>query len=402
MQGVVFLFMLSTGSDCIMVYLDYSATTPTDPRVVAAMLPYFTDDFGNASSRHGYGRRAERAVSEARETVARVLGCRPEEIIFTSGGTESDNLAVRGAATAHQARGTHLITSTIEHGAVGATCDALAARQGFSVTRLPVDRFGQINPTALSAAIRDETTVASLMYANNEIGSIQPVAEFGRQCKQRGVLFHTDAVQAAGQLPLKVDALRCDLLSLSAHKFYGPKGIGALYVRTGTRLHAVTTGGGQEGGLRPGTTPTPLIVGLATALELAYAEFDARVNRLKELRDRLIDSVLTRIPDCQLTGHPEQRLPSHASFIIEGINGSELVDYLAADGIAASSASACKAGSLTPSSVLLALGYKPRQAVSSLRLTVGLHTTEHQIATAVTSLAYCVEALRLSRTQIAV
>ncbi|HRL14311.1 MAG TPA: cysteine desulfurase family protein [Aggregatilineales bacterium] len=384
-----------------MVYLDYSATTPTDPRVVEAMLPYFTGDFGNASSRHGYGRRAEHAVNDARETVARVLGCRADEIIFTSGGTESDNLAVRGAAAAHRTRGTHLITSTVEHGAVGATCDALA-KQGFSVTRLPVDRFGQINPTALSAAIRPETTVASLMYANNEIGSIQPVAEFGRQCRERGVLFHTDAVQAAGQLPLKVDALRCDLLSLSAHKFYGPKGIGALYVRAGTRLHAVVTGGGQESGLRPGTTPTPLIVGLAKALELAYAEFDARVSRLKELRDRLIDSVLTRIPDCQLTGHPEQRLPSHASFIIEGINGSELVDYLAADGIAASSASACKAGSLTPSSVLIALGYKPRQAVSSLRLTVGLHTTEREIATAVTSLAYCVEALRLSRSQIAV
>lgn len=372
-----------------MIYLDHSATTPTDPRVVQAMLPYFTEIYGNASSTHSVGRKAEHAIRQARETIARILHCQPSEIIFTSGGSESDNLAVRGAAW--NGRGKHLITTPIEHGAVGKTMLQLAETHGFEADVVPVDVLGCVDSAALISLCRPDTALISIMYANNEVGTVQPITEMTRHTS---ALFHTDAVQAAGQLPLNVQALGVDLLSLSAHKFYGPKGIGALYVREGVKLSPSQTGGGQERSLRAGTHATPLIVGMAKALELAYEEFDQRTAHLQRLRDALIDGVLTHVPGALLTGHPEHRLPAHASFVFEGVNGAALVDWLDAQGIAASGASACKAGSAAPSGTLLAMGYAPELAVSSLRLTVGIHTTFAEIEKTVQILIEAVRTLR--------
>jgi len=362
------------------IYLDHSATTPTHPQVVEAMLPYFTDVFGNASSGHSFGRSAEAAIEKARFTIARVLNCKPTEIIFTSGGSESDNLAVRGAAWSARSKGrTRLITTCIEHGAIGKTIGQLAKLHGFEQVILPVDQYGLVNPQAFTEACTKDTCIASVMYANNEVGTVQPIAELGAVARKRGVIFHTDAVQAAGQLPLDVQQLGIDLLSLSAHKFYGPKGIGALYIREGTELVTAQTGGEQEHGLRAGTYSTPLIVGLAAALSAAYENYAERTTHYRQLRDRLITGVLTHIPQAHLTGHPDQRLPTHASFVFDGLDNGQLVDYLDQRGIAASAASACKTGSPEPSGVLLALGYPHQLAASSLRLTVGLHTTPADI-----------------------
>lgn len=371
------------------IYLDHSATTPCDPRVVDAMLPYFTSVYGNPSSGHWFGRQADQAVADARATIARVLNCKPSEIVFTSGGSESDNLAVRGAAWAARdaGKGAHLITTPIEHGAIGQTITQLNRQQGFESTLLPVDAYGRVSDDCLALCIRPSTTVVSIMYANNEVGTVQPIDRLAACAHERGVLFHTDAVQAAGQLDLDVQRLGVDLLSLSGHKFYGPKGIGALYVREGTPLSTVQTGGGQEFGLRAGTHNTPLIVGLAKALELAYAEFEQRTAQFRALRDQLIDSVLRSIPNALLTGHPEQRLPTHASFVFDGLENSDLLGHLNSKGIAASAASACKTGSSKPSSVLLALDYEPALASTSLRLTVGLHTTPEEIQHTVDVLA---------------
>lgn len=369
-----------------MIYLDHSATTPADPRVVQAMLPYFTEVYGNASSSHRFGRAAENAIEDARETIAAILKCQPKEIIFTSGGSESDNLAVRGAAWASRSRGNHLITTPIEHGAIGKTVEQLTRLQGFERTVLPVDRDGLVHVEDFVAACRPETTVASVMYANNEVGTIQPIAELAEAAHQRGILFHTDAVQAAGQLSLDVNALGVDLLSISGHKFYGPKGVGALYVRDGVDLLPAQTGGSHERGLRAGTYNTPLIVGLATALKLAYDELETRAAHYQTLRDRLIDGVLNNIPNAHLTGHAQNRLPSHTSFVFEGINSRALLDLLSAKGIAASAASACKTGSPEPSSVLLAMGYAPELASATLRLTVGVQNTIEDIDYTVQSL----------------
>lgn len=377
-----------------MIYLDHSATTPTDPRVVNAMLPYFTDVYGNVSSRHHIGRQALQAVQKARETVARILNCQPNEIIFTSGGSESDNLALRGVIGASSRNKRHIITTPIEHGAIGKTALQLAEQQDADYSLLPVDQNGQVSPDDLENAIRPDTALLSVMYANNEIGTIQPIAALARIAHEHGILVHTDAVQAAGQLPLDVQALGVDLLSLSAHKFYGPKGIGVLYVRDGVEILPSQTGGGQEQGLRAGTQATPLIVGLAKALQFAYDEFDARLEHYRHIRDYLIDRVLTTIPNAILTGHPSRRLPTHASFVFEGISGGTLVDILDSRGVAASSASACKAGSHDPSAVLLALGYDAELASSSLRLTIGTQTTQRQIDSAVNHLAYAVNTLR--------
>lgn len=377
-----------------MLYLDYSATTPTDPRVVEAMLPYFTQVYGNASSAHSAGRQAERAIEEARITIAHVLNCKPSEIIFTSGGSESDNLAVRGAAWAARARGNHLITTPIEHSAISKTIAQLADQQGFDASLLPVDASGSVCADDFLAACRPTTTLLSVMYANNEVGTIQPIAQLAALAKERNILFHTDAVQAAGQLPLDVQALGVDILSLSAHKFYGPKGIGALYVRDGIALNPSQTGGGQERGLRAGTYATPLIVGLAKALEIAYQELETRTAHYQQLRDHLIDGVLRTITGAALTGHPEQRLPNHASFVFEKISGHLLVAALDSQGIAASGASACKAGNHAPSGVLLALGYAPEIAASSLRLTVGTHTTFEEIDHTIAVLNEAVTKLR--------
>lgn len=377
-----------------MIYLDHSATTPTDPRVVDALLPYFTNQFGNPSSSHTIGRDAEHALTTARASVARLLNCQPNEIIFTSGGSESDNIAVRGAAWANRTRGTHLVTTPIEHGAVLKTVEQLADVQGFTRTLIEVDRFGTVTPAAFERALRPETTFASVMYANNEIGTVQPIAELAAIARARGIIFHTDAVQAGGQQPLDVQALGVDLLSLSAHKFYGPKGIGVLYVRGGVDLCTSQTGGGQEFSIRAGTQNVALIVGLAKALELAYADFEARCAHFARLRDRLIDGVLSHIPGAQLTGHPENRLCTHASFVFADVPGGVLVSELDRAGICASSASACKAGSSAPSGVLTALGYTRELASASLRLTVGLHTTDADIDTAVDTLAGIIDRLR--------
>lgn len=377
-----------------MIYLDHSATTPTDPRVVEAMLPYFTQVYGNASSTHGIGRQACHAIEKSRETVAAVLNCKPTEIIFTSGGSESDNLAVRGAAWAARSRGNHLLTTPIEHGAVSKTIAQLTEQQGFESSLLPVDRTGRVSLEDFAAACRPNTTFASIMYANNEVGTIQPIPQLAALAHERGILFHTDAVQAGGQLSLDVQALGVDLLSLSAHKFYGPKGIGVLYVREGVVLSPSQTGGGHEFGLRAGTHATPLIVGLARALELASLEHTQRIAHYQELRDLLIDGILSTIPGAILTGHREDRLPSHASFVFEGVNGALLVSILDAQGVAVSSASACKAGSHAPSSILLALGYAPDLASSSVRLTLGTQTTRQDISDTIRILAGAVKKLQ--------
>jgi cysteine desulfurase len=378
------------------VYLDYSASTPTDPRVVAAMLPYFSEVYGNPSSSHTFGRKAEQAIEDARERVARALNCKPSEIVFTGGGSESDNLAIRGAAWAGQrlGKGRHVITTPVEHSAVSRTCRQLHDVMGFDVTTLPVDRYGIVDEEDFANACVDGTTIASMIYANNEIGSINPIPRLAAQAHQRGALFHTDAVQAAGQVTLDVQQLGVDLLSLSAHKFYGPKGVGVLYVREGVDLVSAQTGGSHEEGRRAGTHNTPGIVGLGVALELAEAERDARTTRYRELRDLLIGEILRSIPDAELTGHPENRLPAHASFIFDGVDSVKLLMHLDTRGIAASGGSACKTGNPEPSGVLMAMGYTEKQAIANLRLTVGLHTTEDEIAYAVPIIAETVAKLR--------
>ncbi len=377
------------------VYLDHSATTPTDPRVLEAMLPYFSDAYGNTSSAHSFGRKAEQAVEDARESIARIFNCKPAEIVFTSGGSESDNLALRGAAWAlrERGKGKHLITSPVEHGAVLRTSAQLEQVMGFERTLLPVDSAGMVDAEDFAAAIRSDTTVASVMYANNEVGTIEPIPQLAAQARARSVIFHTDAVQAAGQLSLDVRALGVDLLSISAHKFYGPKGVGALFVRESVELIANQSGGSHENDRRAGTLNTPGIVGMAKALELAYAELDQRTAHYQSLRDQLIDGVLSRVPGAALSGHPEQRLPSHASFVIDGIDGNMLTIHLDLKGVAASSASACKTGNPEPSGVLLAMGYSPERALGSLRMTVGQWTTEADIEYAIHVLAETVEKL---------
>jgi cysteine desulfurase len=377
------------------VYLDYSASTPTDPRVVEAMMPYFTEVYGNPSSIHSFGRKAEQAVEDARETVARILNCHPSEIVFTSGGSESDNLAVRGAAwtARQQGRGLHLVTTPVEHPAVGKTVDQLAEVMGFQRTVLPLDEYGIVDVEDFAAACRHGTTVASIMYANNEVGTIEPLPQLSAIAKERGVLFHTDAVQAAGQLPLDVQALGVDMMSISAHKFYGPKGVGALYVRKGIELVPSQSGGSHESSRRAGTHNTPFIVGMAKALELAYEALDEHAAHYQNMRDLLIDGILSRVPNAQLTGHPQRRLPSHASFVFDGVDGNTLLMHLDMNGVAASSGSACKTGNPEPSEVLLAIGYSPEQALGSLRLTVGRQTTAEDIAFAIEMVAKTVEKL---------
>lgn len=378
------------------VYLDHSASTPTDPRVLEAMMPYFTEIYGNATSVHSFGRAAEHAIEDARAAVARVLNCQPSEVIFTSGGSESDNLALRGAGwMARQRHGRqHLITTPVEHNAVVKTIGQMAEVMGFEQTILPVDRLGMVSMTDFEAALRDDTVLASVVYANNEVGSIQPLPQMAATAKARGALFHTDAVQAAGQLTLDVQALGVDMLSISAHKFYGPKGVGALYVRDGIELLPSQSGGSHEAGRRAGTHNTPFIVGMATALELAYAEQAERVAHLQAMRDQLIDGVLSRVTGAELSGHPEQRLPSHASFIFDGVDGNLLLTHLDVKGIAASSGSACKTGNPEPSGVLLAMGYSPAAAKGSLRLTVGKQTSADDIDYTVNVLADVIDKVR--------
>jgi cysteine desulfurase len=363
------------------IYLDHAATTPVDPRVLAAMLPFFSDDYGNPSSAHAFGRRAEKAVEQARRDVAACLNCTPAEIVFTGCGSEADNLALRGAAlAAREQRGAkHLIVSAIEHDAVLATARQLRDHFGFDLTELAPDGQGRLSAEAVAQALRPDTALVSVMYANNEIGTIEPIAEIGRACRERGVLFHTDAVQAASQLDVDVHKLGVDYLALGAHKFYGPKGVGALYLRAGSPILPILTGGGHEHGLRAGTSNVPYIVGLAEALKITVAEREQHNARYQALRDRLIEGVLHLIPESQVSGHRTQRLPNHASFVFRGVDGNELLMRLDLLGIAASSGSACKTGDPKPSGVLLALGLTPDWALGSLRLTVGRPTTDAHI-----------------------
>lgn len=379
------------------VYLDHSATTPTDPRVVEAMLPYFTDYYGNASSVHQSGRKAERAIENARETISEVLNCKPKEIVFTSGGSESDNLALRGTALAIRAAEgrDQLLTTPVEHSAVGRTIQQLVDYMGFQHIALPVDGYGAVRGEDFADALTDRTAIASVMYVNNEVGTMMPIPLLAGQARERNVLFHTDAVQAAGQLNLDVQALGVDMMSLSAHKFYGPKGVGALYVRDGIDLVPSQSGGSHESGRRAGTLNTPGIVGMAKALELANQEREVRVAHYTRMRDLLIEGVLTKVPDAHLTGHPQDRLPSHASFVFDEVDGNRLLIHLDMKGVAASSASACKTGNPEPSGVLLAMGYDPTLALSSLRTTVGKDTTEEDISYAVDVIADSVEKLRM-------
>ncbi|MCS6889190.1 cysteine desulfurase family protein [Chloroflexus sp.] len=378
-----------------LIYLDHAATTPLDPRVLEAMMPFLTGMSGNASSIHQVGRAALQALDDAREQVALVLGCQPKEIVFTSGGSESINLAIKGVAMALRAQGkTHLISSAIEHHAVLHALDYLVEYEGFRVTLLPVDRSGRVNPADLAAAIRPETALVSVMYANNETGVIQPVAELAAICRERGVLFHTDAVQAPGQLPLDVQALGVDLLSLTAHKFYGPQGVGLLYLRRGTPLAPQINGGAQERRRRAGTENIAGIVGLAKALTIAESERLTHASRLRALSDCLIDGVLARIPRSWLNGDRAHRLPAIANLGFACIETESLLLLLDQRGICASSGSACTSGSLEPSHVLLAMGLSPDEANGSIRFSLGRQTTEAQIETLLDILPDLVAQLR--------
>jgi cysteine desulfurase len=374
------------------IYLDHAATTALDPRVLDVMLPYLMNEYGNASSIYTLGRHAMQAIDHSREQVAEILNCRPTEIAFVGSGSESDNLAIKGMAFASQKKGQHLITSSIEHHAVLHTCHFLE-RFGFKTTYLPVDAHGLVNPEDVERAITDQTVLVSIMMANNEVGTIEPIAAIGRICRARKVPFHVDAVQAGGALPIDVSALNVDLLSLSAHKFYGPKGTGIIYVRQGMRILPQIQGGSQERGRRAGTENVAGIVGAAEALRLAYADIDGVNAHLQSLRDRLISGVL-QIPRSQLTGHPTQRLPNNASFCFEGVEGESILLNLDLLGIAASSGSACTSGSVEPSHVLVAMGLAPEWSHGSLRLTVGRENTEEDVDRVLAILPGVIEKLR--------
>ncbi|MHB0988152.1 MAG: cysteine desulfurase family protein [Bellilinea sp.] len=363
------------------IYLDYAATTPVDPRVVERMLPFFTGTFGNPSSVHWFGQQAEAALESARETVAGALGAQPDEIVFTSCGTESDNLAIRGMAfTQREKTGAQrIITTPIEHHAVLHTVEQLVELNDFKMDLLPVDQYGMVDPEDLRHALRDDVALVSIMYANNEIGTINPMAEIGKLCRQRGVPLHSDAVQAAAHLPMNVLRDQIDLLAIGAHKFYGPKGVGALVVRKNVELHPSQTGGGQENGRRAGTQNIPYIVGLAEALKLTVTDLEARRRQHIAKRDRLIAGVLGNVPGSRLTGHPTERLPNHASFAFEKLDGNHLLTLLDAAGFACSSGSACKVGDPKPSAVLNAIGLSQAWTLGSLRVTLGESTTIDQI-----------------------
>ncbi len=364
----------------IPIYMDNNATTRTDPRVVEAMLPYFTEHYGNAASRnHAFGWEAEEAVDQGREQVAALIGANAKEIIFTSGATESNNLALKGAAAMYKKKGNHVITVVTEHKAVIDPCKRLE-RDGFQVTFLPVDKYGRVSAEQVAGALTDKTILVSVMAANNEIGTLHPIREIGKLCKSRGVLFHTDAVQAVGKVPIDVEAMGIDLLSLSAHKIYGPKGVGALYVRRKdprVRLDPIIDGGGHERGMRSGTLAVPLIVGLGTACELARQEMDAEARRLFALRERLWRGIEDQLEDVYLNGHPEHRLPGNLNLSFAYVEGEALM--MGIKDVAVSSGSACTSASLEPSYVLKALGVGDELAHSSIRFGLGRFNTEEEV-----------------------
>ncbi len=376
------------------IYLDHAATTSLDPRVLETMLPYLQGIYGNPSSIHAFGREAKKGIEAARASIAKELGAEsPSEIIFTGSGSESDNLAIKGVARAYREKGNHIITSAIEHHAVYDTYAALE-KEGFEITYLPVDEFGMVAMESLLNALQPSTILVSIMHANNEVGTVQPIAEFSKLLKERKILFHTDAVQSVGVLPVKVSELGVDLLSLSAHKFYGPKGVGALYVRKGVKLAQQIHGGAQERNRRAGTENVPGIVGMARALELANQERIAHQAHLTELRDYLIESLMTKIPETRLNGHPTERLPGNANLCFRYIEGEALLLNLDLKGIAGSSGSACTSGSLDPSHVLLAMGLSHEIAHGSLRLSLGKATTKAEIDYVIEVLPEIVNKLR--------
>ncbi|MDO8473535.1 MAG: cysteine desulfurase NifS [Dehalococcoidia bacterium] len=374
------------------VYLDNAASTPVAPEVLEAMVPYFWELCGNPSSVHSPGQTAREAIEQARVELAQVLGCQPAEVYFTSGGTESDNQAIFGTAWTAKQPG-HIITSAIEHHAVLHSCQWLE-KSGWRVTYLPVDGTGMVDPDDVQAAICPDTALVTIMHANNEVGTVQPIGAIRRMCRDADVRFHTDAVQSVGHIPTRVDELRVDLLSVSGHKFNAPKGVGALYVRRGAFIAPLLHGGGHERGRRSGTENVPGIVGLGRASELARDQMGAEALRLARLRDRLIDGIIGSVPDAFQTGHRESRLPNNASMIFRGLDGELLLRALDAAGIAASSGSACTSGSLEPSHVLLAMGISPEDSLGSLRLSLGLYTSDADIDYVLEQLPKAVESAR--------
>jgi cysteine desulfurase len=360
------------------IYLDYAATSPVLPEVLDAMLPFFMSCFGNPSGIHENGRETRKAVEQARREVAETLGAESREIVFTSGGSESDNLAIEGTAFALRQKGNHIITSQIEHHAVLNTCRWLE-KQGFRVTYLPVDASGLVDPDSVRDAIGNDTVLVSIMTANNEIGTVEPVSEIGEICREKGVLFHTDAVQAIGMMNIHAAEINADLISLSAHKFHGPKGTGALYIRKGTKLESLIHGGAQERGLRAGTENVPGIVGMGKAITVAAKEREENQQRIRELRDQMIRIVLERIPGSQLNGHPEKRLANNCHFSFAGIESEALLLRLDLAGISVSGGSACTSGSMEPSHVLQAIGLKNEMLKSGIRMTMGRETTREEI-----------------------
>ncbi len=375
------------------IYLDNAATTAMHEQVLEKMLPYFRSHYGNPSSIYATGRDVRKAVEEARRKVANAINATAAEVYFTSGGTESDNWAIKGYATAHANRGKHLISTAIEHHAVLNTLEALEG-DGFEVSYVPVDEHGLVNPEDIQKAIRKDTILISVMAANNEIGTIQPIPEIGRVAREHGIAFHTDAVQAVGAIPVDVDSWQVDLLSLSAHKFHGPKGVGALYIRKGLRLNPLIHGGAQERNRRAGTENLAGIVGLGAAIELATAQLEEKAGQIAALRDDLIDGIMSAVPEVRLNGHPTLRLPNNVNVSVKYVEGEALLLRLDLQGIAASSGSACTSGSLDPSHVLLAIGLPHEIAHGSLRLTLSQETTQEEINAVKTELPRIISNLR--------
>jgi len=375
------------------IYFDHAATTPVKPEVLEEMMPYFTNKFGNASSIYSIGRDSKKAVEEAREKVAKALGAMPREIFFTGSGSEADNWAIKGVAYANREKGNHIITTAIEHHAVLHTCQYLES-DGFEVTYLPVDENGLVSPEQVRKAIKPNTILITIMFANNEIGTIQPIAEIGKIAKEHNIYFHTDAVQAVGNIPIDVNELNVDLLSLSAHKFYGPKGVGALYIRKGVKITNFLHGGAQERGRRASTENVPGIIGLGKAIELATENLEQYNKKLIELRDRTIDEITKKIPFVKLNGDRHKRLPGNVNFSFQYIEGESLLLMLDMKGIAASSGSACTSGSLDPSHVLLAIGLDHETAHGSLRITFGEENTHEDVDYLMEVLPMIVERLR--------
>jgi cysteine desulfurase len=376
-----------------MIYMDHSATSPVDREVLNAMEPYFVKSYGNASTLYSLGRDARRAMESSREKVASIIGANTDEIIFTSGGTESDNIAIKGIAYRFKRRGNHIITSNIEHPAVDETCKYLE-KNGFEVTYLPVEKDGIVNSSDLEDAITDKTILITVMHANNEIGTIQPISELGEIARENKIYFHADAVQSVGKIPVNVEELNVDMLSLSAHKLYGPKGVGALYIKKGVRVEPIIHGGGHEKGIRPGTENVAGIVGLGKACEIAENNLEEEAQYLTSMRDELIKRVLSEIDESYLNGHPTKRLPNNINFRFTGIEGESLVLHLDSKNIASSTGSACSSKKLEASHVLMALGLKEVQAHGSLRLTLGKENKVEDIDYVVESIKNAVDTLR--------